>query len=150
MNSEIQISLEIASITEEGFTPVRIDCVPGKDAKNHMKVSTQILTEVDSKNHLIKIHSAVKYQVQDVIVLSLAICVAYRVSPFNELISVDREKKQISFSADFIPTLLSTTYDTLRGVFYEKTKGTIMSDFSVPLSSPSMLASFNRFKVVGD
>ncbi len=150
MSGQIQISFEIVSITEESFTPVQKDSIPGIDGKNQLRVSTQILTEVDSKNHLIKIHSGVKYQIQDDVVSSLSICVAYRVSPFDDLISIDREKKQINFSADFIPPLLSSTYDTLRGVFYEKIKDTFLSNYSVPLSSPSVLASFNRFKVVGD
>ncbi|MCR5519321.1 MAG: hypothetical protein K6F21_03220, partial [Bacteroidales bacterium] len=112
--------------------------------------STQIHTDVATKEQMIKIHSAVKYQIQDDTVASLSICMAYRVSPFDEIIRIDKDKKQINFSADFISPLLCSTYDTMRGIFHEKTKDTFLSKYSVPLSSPAMLASFNKFKVVDD
>jgi hypothetical protein len=147
MNEGIQVNINVLSIEEEYSSFAPMDAGRIKNNRDLLKLSQQLVTEVCVSEQVIKVHSGIRYQIQDDEVSSLIICTTYRVQPFEELLQIDKEKKQIRFSADFIPTLISAAYDSLRGIFYEKTKGSVLSELPLPLSSPATLSSINRFKV---
>ena len=65
----------------------------------------------------------------------------------NEIISYNKDTREISLNPDIIPTFLNITCGTVRGIFAEKTKGNNLSNYPVPLINPAALTSNNRIVI---
>lgn len=147
MTDKIQINVSIDSILERRFSIVDSSLLPSNDIVDRLKVNHLIDTEIDTNSHKLTVDAGVKYFFVEQTLCELIISIVFLLEPFDSLIKIDSDQRTISFSAEFIPTLLNAAYGTLRGVLSEKTKGTPLAAFPLQMAQIDELTKMNRFRV---
>jgi hypothetical protein len=147
MSDQIQINVSIDSILERRFSIAESSIIPSGDLAKQMKVNHLIDTEIDTSNHKLTVDAGVKYSLEEQTLCELIISVVFLLEPFDSLIRIDSNQRTISFSAEFMPTLLNVAYGTLRGVLHEKTKGSPLAAFPLQMAQIEELTKMNRFRV---
>lgn len=147
MSDQIQINVSIDSILERRFFIAESGFIPSGDIAKLMKVNHLIDTEIDTSNHKLTVDAGVKYSLEEQTLCELIISVVFLLEPFDSLLRIDSNQRTILFSAEFMPTLLNVAYGTLRGVLYEKTKGSPLAAFPLQMAQIEELTKMNRFRV---
>lgn len=148
MSDNIQITISIESIKEREFSIVPNADMPSGDIAQHLAINHHVITTLDQTNHHVSVDAGIRYNIEEKELCKLIITVVFKVEPFDSLINIDTENRSITFSADFIPSLLNVAYGALRGVFAEKTKDTVISSYPIQMSSIEELVKMNRYKVL--
>lgn len=148
MSDNIQITISIESINERDFFIVPNDDMPSGDIARQLEINHHVITTLDRTNHLVSVDAGIRYKIDEKELCVLIITVIFKVEPFDSLINIDTENRSITFSADFIPSLLSVAYGALRGAFAEKTKDTVISAYPIQMSPIEELVKMNRYKVI--
>ena len=112
-----------------------------------IEVRYLIETDILPNQERIKVTTGVKYSVGTLSACELIVCAFFGITPFADIVRLDESKKLVSFSKEIMPTFLNITFGALRGVLFDKTKGTVLEAFPLPLVSMSELIEMNRFRV---
>ncbi len=57
----------------------------------------------------------------------------FHIDKLDEILVASDNKQSIKFNVDIIPDLIAIACDTMRGIVFEKNKGTILEKFILPL-----------------
>lgn len=148
MEQEIKIRFSIDGIEEKSFE--LSSSIPHQIDAGSLQVRYLIETEILRTQEKARVMAGVKYSTAEDSLCELIISMVFMVEPFADIIKIDEAKNTVSFTKEIIPTLLNITFGTLRGVLFEKTKGTALAGFPLPPVSMPKLVEMNRFRVVMD
>ena len=145
MENEIKIRMGIESIQEQKYKmaasiPEQID--PGK-----LQLRNLVETEILRGEEKVRVTVGADYVLGDESLSELVVTTTFLLGPFSEIVIIDEEKKKISFNPGVLQTFLGSTVGILRGVLFEKTKGTPLADFPLPLIPMTVLVDMNRFRM---
>lgn len=144
MESEKRVSFSLRSIKEERFEAAS----DLNTVANNLVVQCLVETEIHPNDETIYVRSGVRYIVEKSIVCECMLGISFSIEGFHSVVSIDEECKRINFSSNLMPTFLSITYGALRGALYERTKGTPLESYPLPLLSMPELEKNNHFRVV--
>ena len=147
MTEDIQINLSISAIQERRFVLMPLEEMLPGNFSGRMEIDHLITTEIDEACHQMTVDAGIRYKMDCQVICELVVAVVFIIEPFKAMVRIDPEQRVITFSADFVPTLLNTAYGTLRGVLAEKTKDTNLANYPLQLSPIEELIKMNRFKV---
>ena len=147
MVDKISIKVSIEAIRERSFSLISDDLMPEGDFGSEIKVNHRLVTEIDQSNQLISVESGVQYSVADSVLCELILVTDFRIEPYRDVVEVDEQSRTITFSAEFVPTLLDIAYGCLRGVLYEKTKDSPISQYPLQIAPSEELAQLNRYMI---
>ncbi len=136
-NKELNIRLH--SIEElEYIAPLQ--GAKGEDAED-MGVGLQIRTE----NKILSLLIEIGYLKQSKEILSkLKVKFDFEVEQLSNIIRTI-DKNSIQFKVDIIPDLFRVSMDTMRGIYYEKLKNTVLSGHIIPLiDSKAILTTVHK------
>ena len=71
----------------------------------------------------------------------------FRIDNMTRFVIIDKNNNRLNFKADLIPTFLNVAIGGLRGVLYEKTKGSVLSKYPLPLVDMRDVMKWNTFHV---
>ena len=145
MEQDIKVRFGIEALEEQKFE--FSSSVPDPIDANALEVRYLIETEILRSEERIKVTTGVKYSLREMPLCELVIDAVFGMAPFSEIIVIDESKKTVSFTKEIVPTLLNITFGALRGVLFEKTRGTYLEAFPLPLISMPDLVDMNRFRV---
>lgn len=145
MEQDIKVRFGIEALEEQKFE--FSSSIPDTIDANALEVRYLIETEIIRSEEKIKVTTGVKYSLREMPLCELVIGAVFGMAPFSEIVVIDGAKKTISFSKEIVPTLLNITFGALRGVLFEKTKGTALEAYPLPLISMPDLVDMNRFRV---
>ena len=145
MENDIRVSFGLDAIQDQTFT--LSDSLPEQIDPEKLELRYLVETEILSGQEKVKVQTGVIYMVDERPLCELILNTVFRLNPFSEIITIDNAKKTVSFTVEVIPTLLNIAFGTLRGVLFEKTKGTSLAAFPLPLIPMPQLVEMNRFKV---
>lgn len=92
---------------------------------------TQTFVDVESEE--VRVKGGVMYRCGEREALKLEMFVTFAVESLGEIVTIDDESKEINFKVDIIPTFISSAIGVMRGVIFEKTKGSSLADVPFPL-----------------
>ena len=142
MAEERKVTFSLQSIHEEKFEMME------KSPIRELRVYHLMETEIHPQEETIYVRSGIRYSNEEDVLCECVIGIQYGLEDFNSLIHIDEDSKRINFSSSFIPTFLNMTYGTLRGVLFEKVKGTSLSSYPLPPISMQELEKMNHFRVI--
>ncbi len=145
MEQDIKVRFGIEALEEQKFE--FSSSVPDPIDASALEVRYLIETEILRSEERIKVTTGVKYSLRETPLCELIIDAVFGMAPFSEIVVIDESKKTVSFTKEIVPTLLNITFGALRGVLFEKTKGTSLGAFPLPLISMPDLVEMNRFRV---
>lgn len=144
MEQDIKIRFGLQRLEEQEF---EIASTLGPVDAGKLEVRYLIETEIIRSKEKVKVTTGVKYSAGEKPLCELVLSAVYGLEPFLEIVVIDEENKTVSFKKEIVPTLLNITFGTLRGVLFEKTKGTPLAEFPLPLIPMPELVKMNRFRV---
>lgn len=141
MKTEKKTRFSIDSIEEEEFY------ISEQMPELSAQIVAQSLQETDISLHdeIIKVRSGIRYSIESKVVCSCIISIRFHLFDLDSWITIHKGQKSISITSDFMPTLLNITYGALRGALFERTKGTTMEKYPLPLLSMDELIKLNHF-----
>lgn len=142
MAEERKVTFSLQSIHEEKFEMME------KSPIRELRVYHLMETEIHPQKETIYVRSGIRYSNEEDVLCECVIGIQYGLEDFNSIIHIDEDSKRINFSSSFIPTFLNMTYGTLRGVLFEKVKGTYLSSYPLPPISMQELERLNHFRVI--
>lgn len=145
MENEIKVRFGLDSIDERKFTIT--DLIPVISDPGKLELRYLVETEIIRVQEKVSVLTGVSYTMEGNTLCELVIASSFSVEPFPHIIKVDEAKKTVTFTAELVPTLLNIAFGALRGALYEKTKGTSLAAFPLPLISMQALTEMNRYKV---
>ena len=141
----MKIRFGIDAIEEQSFKLA--DPIPEGIRAERLKLRYLIETEVLRSEEKVKVTAGVLYALEEEPVCELLVASFFNLNPFSEIVDVDESRKTVSFKSAVLQTLLGTAFGILRGVLFEKTKGSPLKAFPLPLIPMSALDEMNRFRV---
>lgn len=145
MDNEIKIRFGIDTIEDEKFK--LSDSIPQELSASGLNLRFLVETEILRSEEKVKVSAGVIYSYGEETICELVIGTVFMLAPFSEIVTIDEAKKTVSFQPNVIQTLLGAAVGILRGVLYEKTKGTPLAAFPIPLIPMPALVEMNRFRV---
>ena len=145
MEQDIKVRFGIEALEEQKFE--FSSSVQDPVDAGALEVRYLIETEILRSEERIKVTTGVKYSLRETPLCELIIDAVFGMAPFSEIVVIDESKKTVSFTKEVMPTLLNITFGALRGVLFEKTRGTSLEAFPLPLISMPDLVEMNRFRV---
>lgn len=141
MEEQVQISFRLVTI---------------KNEKNHINISEAIQKELDPEtlrfqfkvnvelnltDETITVIPMVRYKCKETEILNSESTFIYNVPGLKANTSFSSETGEIKQKADIIPTLVSASFSSLRGIIYLAAKGTPIQGYPVPLVGMDNLIS---------
>lgn len=145
MDNEIKIRFGIDTIEDEKFK--LSDSIPQELSASGLNLRFLVETEILRSEEKVKVSAGVIYSYGEETICELVIGTVFMLAPFSEIVTIDEAKKTVSFQPSVIQTLLGAAVGILRGALYEKTKGTPLAAFPIPLIPMPALVEMNRFRV---
>ena len=145
MDNEIKIRFGIDTIEDEKFK--LSDSIPQELSASGLNLRFLVETEILRSEEKVKVSAGVNYSYGEETICELVIGTVFMLAPFSEIVTIDEAKKTVSFQPSVIQTLLGAAVGILRGALYEKTKGTPLAAFPIPLIPMPALVEMNRFRV---
>ena len=145
MENDIKVHIGIDSIKDHQFSISK--SFPEQLNPQELELRYLVETEIVRSRERVKVLTGVNYMLREDSLCELVISTSFSINPFSEIITVDDTKKTVSFMVEVIPTLLNIAFGVLRGALFEKTKGTSLDAYPLPLISMQELVEINRFKV---
>ena len=145
MDNEIKVRFGIDTISEELYRVSKQ--FPEGISPSKLELRNLVESVIIRNDEKIRVRTGASYSVEGHPLCELVVCTTYFIKPFTEVVTLDDTKKTVSFKAEVISTLLNNAFGVLRGVLYEKTKGTPLAEFPLPLIPVPELVAMNRFKL---
>lgn len=145
MEQDIKVRFGLEALEEQEFK--MLSSFPDPLDAGALEARYLIETEIIRSREKVKVTTGVKYSAGERSLCELVISAVFGIAPFTDVVMVDESKKTVSFSKEIVPTLLNIAFGALRGVLYEKTKGTVLAAFPLPLIPLPELVEMNRFRV---
>lgn len=122
--------------------------IPQVLSGNELEPGFLTQTEIDEQNSRVSIRAGVIYSYRGQQLLKVEIIATYNVTPIDVAVTINKEQHSVRLENTMLHTLLSSTYGILRGVVFEKTRGTRLGAFYVPLLSMEDLVKNNKIRIV--
>ena len=106
--------------------------------QDNLGVQFLVQTFLNKEANLVKLKVGAKYNLAETTILNLELLFVF---------NIDTENKQLKFNADLIPTFINVAIGGMRGVLFEKTKGTVFAKYPLPLVDLQELIKHNTFHV---
>lgn len=145
MDNEIKVRFGIDAISEELYKESKQ--FPESITPSKLELRNLVESIIIRNNEKIRVRTGVSYSAEGQSLCELVVCTTFYIKPFTEVVTIDDTRKTVSFKAEVISTLLNNAFGILRGVLYEKTKGTPLASFPLPLIPIRELEAMNRFKL---
>lgn len=133
MEEQVQISFKLNSISSE-FTTLNIQ------NENVMSISSDILrfqfkinVELNLHDEIINVIPFVRYKCKDIEILKSEALFSFDVPGLKSNTLYVKETGEIQQKADIIPTLVSASFSSMRGIIYSATKDSILKNYPLPL-----------------
>lgn len=147
MSETITVRFKLASIEDE-------QCCISTDKSDFSNLSVDTLkfkykteTIIQMSGNTILVRADIKYSHEKRELLSAGAVFKYTVAGLGQAIIVDMENLCISVKADIFPSLLETSYNSLRGIVYNKTAGTPLARYPIPVVDTKELVAKNGITV---
>lgn len=114
-----------------------------EDIKVEYLSRTMIRLEDDSVDVLV----GARFLKESIEVLKIELVYSFEVVDLNDVVKVDETLKKIDFPKSLLCTFLSVSMGSLRGVLYERVKGTELVNYFLPLVDMDVLLGINMFVV---
>ena len=145
MKNEIKGRFGIDTIREDLFRVSHQ--LPKSISPNKLQLRYLVESEIIQRKERIRVQTGVIYSVEGESLCEFIISTTFYLEPFSEIVSIDENRKTVSFKTEVVSTLLNIAFGILRGALYEKTKGTPLASFPLPLIPIPELVGMNRFKL---
>lgn len=113
-----------------------------------LQLSPILFINLAKKEFAIKIKAIFYDSSKDTAISSpVAVVISFAAKDFESIFSITNDSIQI-MQMQVVLKMLDTTIGTIRGVLYEQTKGTTLSDFSLPIITMQNFIKELKIKVV--
>ncbi|WP_300704525.1 hypothetical protein [Bacteroides sp.] len=113
-----------------------------------LQLSPTLFINLDERSFAIKIKAVFYNSSEDTAISSpIAVVISFAAKDFESIFSLTKESIQI-MQMQVVLKMLDTTIGTIRGVLYEQTKGTTLSDFSLPIITMQNFIKELKIKVI--
>lgn len=147
MENQIEITYRLDSVTELEYEAAddidRINLI-----KENIRYQYFTKTKLGRESNDIKIWASLSYYNIESKVFSLTEVFTFQVDVLTEIVEFNEQKREIFFKSDPIPAFLNAVCGTMRGILIEKTKGTKLVQFPLPLMNAQMLLDVNSFEIL--
>lgn len=141
MEEQIQISFKLDTIKDE-INHINISEATQKDlCPETLRFQFKVNVELNLTDETITVIPMVRYKCKEKEILNSESTFVYNVPGLKANTSFSSETGEIKQKADIIPTLVSASFSSLRGIIYSATKGTPIQGYPVPLVSMDNLIS---------
>ncbi len=147
MSETITVRFKLASIEDErcSLSPDELDF--SNLAANTLKFQYKTETIIQMSLNTILVKADIRYLHEKRELLSASAVFNYSVTGLGQAIIVDLENQCISVKADIFPSLLEVSYNSLRGIVYNKTAGTPLARYPMPVVDTKELVAKNGITV---
>lgn len=139
MENEREIGIELIKIEENLFKLNAPEELNGK-----IEIGVQCSLKPNEEKDLFNINMGIKYTQNSDILFEYGACFSFKIEGLKELIV--RKGNRFKAEYNFIPELVGIAFNTLRGMVFVKTMGTVVSKCTIPLISSDKLISINDKK----
>ena len=115
--------------------------------QDNLGVQFLVQTFLNKEANLVKLKVGAKYNLAETTILNLELLFVFNIDNMERFVNIDTENKQLKFNADLIPTFINVAIGGMRGVLFEKTKGTVFAKYPLPLVDLQELIKHNTFHV---
>lgn len=140
MNTQ-SIKIGLKKIQEISFS--LIDSDNNAVEMNDMKIQYSTLTTIPEEGDEININASFKYLNDGKTLIHLEESFTFFTENLQKHITINKEEGEVSMEYDIMPLFLNIVYGTLRGIMAEKTRGTILEDYPLPICSTDNICSHN-------
>lgn len=148
MENSDNVRFRLVSIENEEmklwFNRLAPDDLNDRNLKFHYKIGTVIKLSEDS----VVVVPSVRYTCMDNVILESSAEFVYSIQSLSAAMDVDRENKRILVKSNIFPSLLSSSFSTLRGMVHARMKDTPLAGFPVPIVGVDMLMRKNGISVI--
>ena len=133
MEEKTPISFRLNSILDES-TSIKIT----KDITNQLSLETlrfqfKVNVELDLHNDKVSVTPFVRYKCKETEILSSSATFIYDIPGLKNNTDYDKTSGEINQQADIIPTLVSASFSSMRGIIFYATKNNILNSYPLPL-----------------
>lgn len=146
MDMEKTIRFRLDRIEELAYT-LNLNSVPENINGDLLYIQFICQTFLNESSGEVKLRVGTKYNLADVNIMSLELMFIFYIDDMASFVTIDKEENQLNFKADLIPTFMNVAFGGMRGVLYEKTKGSVLSKYPLPLIDMADIMKWNTFHV---
>lgn len=145
MSNDIRFGLR--SIHEDSFSCADESTLHEDIPVESLQYRYGTTTTINISENVIIIQAEINYFTSAINLIELKVSLLFQVDSLNSIISYNSETREISFTPDILPTFLSITCGTIRGILHEKVKGNSLEGYPLPLISMPALTKNNNIIV---
>ena len=119
----------------------------GKEISEDIKVEYLSRTMIRLEDDSVDVLVGARFLKESIEVLKIELVYSFEVVDLNDVVKVDETLKKIDFPKSLLCTFLSVSMGSLRGVLYERVKGTELVNYFLPLVDMDVLLGINMFVV---
>lgn len=144
---EIQVNIRLENVIIDNFSIKNPNHPTTNKSKGFVNYEFKFQFHIDEKINILIIQlltDAIVKETEETILTS-KISFHFKVSEINKVIKTNDETKELKIASDLLHMLINLIISTVRGIFIEKTKGTILQKELLPIIEPeSLLKRFNK------
>ncbi len=146
MEKENMIQFRLDHIEELAYT-LNLNGVSEDINGENLGIQFIAQTFINEGDRQVKLRIGTKYNLAETNILGLELMFVFRIDNMARFVIIDKNNNRLNFKADLIPTFLNVAIGGLRGVLYEKTKGSVLSKYPLPLVDMRDVMKWNTFHV---
>ena len=133
MEEQIQIKFRLGSISEDSVKISLLQSCNDKLCPESIRFQFKVDVALDLEGETIMVVPHVRYKLNESTILQAEASFKYEVLGLKNNTSFDEDTGEIKQKADIIPTLVSASFSSLRGIIYSATKDSPLEKYPVPL-----------------
>jgi len=139
MEEQIQIRFKLDLISKEYIKVEIPQNIPIDLSSDDIRFQFKVDVVFNLREDTISVTPFVRYKLKDSDILNANASFEYKVPELKSITSFNKDTGEIKQKADIVPTLVSASFSSLRGIVYFATKGGPLERYPVPLVGISVL-----------